>query len=116
MGYQPHRVAQSLRTGRFGILAVSIRPTDPDSGELLRVAATRAAELGYQLLVDVRAPGDEAVLLVRFAGLAVDGVLVVGAELQPGGSTLPYTVVPWPAADPETAAAGGVDDVVSRIG
>ena len=33
MGYQPHRVAQSLRTGRFGVLAVSIRPTDPDSRE-----------------------------------------------------------------------------------
>jgi DNA-binding LacI/PurR family transcriptional regulator len=115
MGYQPHRAAQSLRTGRFGVLALSICPSDSDAGELLRVAAMRSAEWGYQLLIDVRASRDEAVPLARFAGLAVDGVVVVGAELRLDGATLPHTVVPWPAADPALAAAGGVDGVVAMI-
>ena len=45
MGYQPHRVAQSLRTGHFGVLAISICPSDTRTGELLRVAALRS-EIG----------------------------------------------------------------------
>jgi DNA-binding LacI/PurR family transcriptional regulator len=116
MGYQPHRVAQSLRTGRFGVLAISICPSDTRTGELLRVAALRSAELGYQLLVDVRASGDEAVALARFAGLAVDGVLVVGAAVRPDGQTLPHAVLPWPPVDPGAAAAEGVEGVVSQVG
>lgn len=115
MGYQPHRGAQALRTGRFGVIAISLPLAAPESAELLRGAATAAADRGYQLLVDAAdAPGASA---ERFASMAVDGVVFV-APLTPGTGVL---AVPLETGQDETGgeparrAAAAVEQLLALL-
>lgn len=115
MGYQPHRGAQALRTGRFGVIAVSVPLGDDRAGGLLQAAAVRAADNGYQLLVDTeRGDRTAPVRVERFDGMSVDGVLVLGSvESYAGG--LPFVAIDGATREPERAMAEGVAAVVAAI-
>lgn len=115
MGYQPHRGAQALRTGRFGVIAVSVPLMDPRAGALIQAAAVRAADSGYQLLVDTeRGDPSVPVRLERFDGMSVDGVLVLGAVAAYAGG-LPFLAIDEATREPERAMAAGIDTVVAEI-
>ncbi|MFT4083892.1 MAG: LacI family DNA-binding transcriptional regulator [Nocardioides sp.] len=111
MGYHPHRVAQALRTGRVGILAVSVPLDDPATAGVLRVVALRAADHGYQVLIDTERRGAETVAADRFQATTVDGVLLVGAA---AALPVPCVVVEY-GDDLEQAVIAGVDDLVAHI-
>lgn len=111
MGYQPHRGAQALRTGRFGILAISLSLRDADAGALICGAAAEAASHGYQLLVDasdIAGPAGE-----RLSAMAVDGIVVVGStapELD-----IPAVTVAVAGTDPAHRAADGIGRLLAQL-
>lgn len=78
LGYQPHRVAQALRTGRFGVLAISIPLEDARAGEIIRTAALRAAHHGYQMIIDADRGEDDQARAALLENMSVDGVLLIG--------------------------------------
>lgn len=111
MGYQPHRAAQALRTGRFGILAISLSLRHPDAGDLLCGAAGEAAAHGYQLLVD---PSDSAGLGgERLGAMAVDGIVIVGPSAPP--LDIPAVTVEAVGPDPAGRAAEGVGRLLAQV-
>jgi DNA-binding LacI/PurR family transcriptional regulator len=116
MGYQPHRGAQALRTGRFGVLAISLPLSEPYAGELLRGAAAEAGAHGFQLLVDAvgDAIGDAEAADARLDAMAVDGVVVVGrAATSPA---VPSVGLDPAEPDPAASAAEAVARLLARLG
>lgn len=112
MGYQPHRGAQGLRTGRFGILGIAVRVGDPDAGELLRGAAGAAARHGYQLLVE--AVDLDGPILERLGAMSVDGLVVVDGT--PPSLDVPAVCLAAGGTDPADRAAEAVVELVRRLG
>lgn len=107
MGYQPHRGAQALRTGRFGILAISLSLGDADAGALVCGAAGEAAAHGYQLLVDASDVLGQA--HERPGVMAVDGIVIVG----PTAPALDIPAVTVDVAGPEPAQRAA--DAIRRL-
>jgi DNA-binding LacI/PurR family transcriptional regulator len=105
MGYQPSKVAQALRTGRFQVLGMMVPANRADWAPLLLGASREAAERGYHMLVCPVGP--DTPLERQADGLSVDGFLAVWTERDDA------TVPPLPVVfvDRKPTAAG---DIVMR--
>ncbi len=84
MGYTPNFIAQLLQKKQTKTIALvlptfSPRFSDPYFSELLAGIGNKAAELGYDLLVSTRAPGDEETAYYKKLALGgrVDGFIVI---------------------------------------
>ena len=113
LGYQPHRIAQALRTGRFGVIAISVPLDDSRAGDVLRAAALRAARHGYQLLVDTEQQELGPARLMRFENMSVDGAVLVGGSATEAGDW-PVSVIESLDASTELVTAA-IDALVERI-
>ncbi len=111
MGYQPHRGAQALRTGRFGVLAISVPLDDDAAGDLLRSAASAAAARGYQLLVVAAEATGPSTSALR--SLSVDGILVVGTDI--GGLGVPTVTMSTADGDIPTRTAEAVALLLEHV-
>lgn len=84
MGYTPNSIAQLLQrkqTMTIGLVLPTFSPrfSDPYFSELLAGIGNKAAELGYDLLVSTRPPGEEEMDYYKklSAGGRVDGFIVI---------------------------------------
>lgn len=84
LGYVPNIMAQRLQkqnTDTIGLIIPTFGPrfSDPFFSELLAGVGNRAAQLGYDLLVSTRAPGEKEIEAYRAAvqGRRVDGFVLV---------------------------------------
>ncbi|RLD07032.1 MAG: LacI family transcriptional regulator [Chloroflexi bacterium] len=84
LGYTPNIFAQRLQkqnTDTIGLIFPTFGPrfSDPFFSELLAGIGNQAADLGYDLLVSTRAPGDEEIKAYRamVQGRRVDGFVLV---------------------------------------
>lgn len=84
LGYTPNILAQRLQKQRadtIGLILPTFKPrfSDPFFSELLAGIGNKAAELGFDLLVSTRAPGEQEVKTYQnlIEGARVDGFIVV---------------------------------------
>jgi len=84
LGYQRNEVARSLRQGRthtIGLILPTFGPrfSDPFFSEFITGVGNQAADLGYDLLVSTRPPGESELQAYRqnVQGRRVDGFIVV---------------------------------------
>jgi LacI family transcriptional regulator len=84
MGYTPNTLAQRLQKQRadtIGLVLPTFEPrfSDPFFSELLAGIGNKAAELGFDLLVSTRAPGEQEIETYKklIDGASVDGFIVV---------------------------------------
>lgn len=89
LGYSPNTWAQRLQkqhTDTLGLIIPTFGPrfSDPFFSELLAGIGNRAAQLGYDMLVSTRAPGEEEKAAYRAAiqGRRVDGFVLVRTRRQ----------------------------------
>lgn len=89
LGYSPNTWAQRLQkqhTDTIGLVIPTFGPrfSDPFFSELLAGIGNRAAQLGYDMLVSTRAPGEEEKAAYRAAikGRRVDGFVLVRTRRQ----------------------------------
>ncbi len=89
LGYTPNTWAQRLQkqhTDTIGLIIPTFGPrfSDPFFSELLAGIGNRAAQLGYDMLVSTRAPGEEERAAYRAAiqGRRVDGFILVRTRRQ----------------------------------
>jgi DNA-binding LacI/PurR family transcriptional regulator len=104
LGYQPNAVARSLvqrRTHTIGVLVSDLH--NPFVADVVDGIDARATELGYQALLGngMRRPQREEDLLTAFAGLRVEGLIllapvVVPAVLRSAAALQPLVVVSRP--------------------
>ena len=116
LGYQPNAVARSLvqrRTHTIGVLVSDLH--NPFVAEVVDGIDARATELGYQPLLGNgrRRPHREEDLLRAFAGLRVEGLILLApvvapAVLRPAAVVQPLVVVSRP-----DVRVTGVDSVVN---
>ncbi len=95
LGYSPNTWAQRLQkqhTDTLGLILPTFGPrfSDPFFSELLAGIGNRAAQLGYDILVSTRAPGEEEEIAYRAAiqGKRVDGFILVRTRRQDERITL----------------------------
>lgn len=84
MGYTPNNLAQRLQKRRadtIGLVLPTFSPrfADPFFSELLAGIGNKAAELGFDLLVSTRAPGEQEIETYKnlIEGARVDGFIIV---------------------------------------
>lgn len=84
MGYTPNTLAQRLqkqRTDTIGLVLPTFSPrfADPFFSELLAGIGNKAAELGFDLLVSTRAPGEQEIATYKslIDSARVDGFIIV---------------------------------------
>ncbi|TWE10272.1 LacI family DNA-binding transcriptional regulator [Rudaeicoccus suwonensis] len=120
MGYQPNRTAQSLRTGRFNVVALFVPLSEPWVGEVIRDCAITASAAGHQLLIQDSA-GLEAMTspAAYLRSLAADGLCVVGASHRVADALTTTPVIPTltllTGDDEATPTAQVIDQAVARI-
>jgi DNA-binding LacI/PurR family transcriptional regulator len=116
LGYQPNAVARSLvqrRTHTIGVLVSDLH--NPFVADVVDGIDARATELGYQPLLGNcrRRPRREEDLLKAFAGLRVEGLILLApvvalAVLRPAAALQPMVVVSRP-----DVRVTGVDSIVN---
>jgi LacI family transcriptional regulator len=89
MGYSPNTFAQRLQKQQadtIGLILPTFSPrfSDPYFSELLAGIGNKAADLGFDLLVSTRSPGDEEIEAYKklIKGERVDGFIVVRTRNQ----------------------------------
>lgn len=89
MGYTPNILAQRLQKQRaetIGLVLPTFHPrfSDPFFSELLAGIGNKAAELGFDLLVSTRAPGEQEIDTYRhlIEGARVDGFIIVRTRVN----------------------------------
>ncbi|WP_433177170.1 LacI family DNA-binding transcriptional regulator [Actinoallomurus sp. CA-150999] len=102
LGYQPSRVAQALRTGRFRLIVLHVSPADSGWAGVLSGAMAEAERHGYQVLVRPVGP-DGSMPPQDPAELPIDGTILVGPVRTPSGGdrSRPVIVVDEDLVDPE---------------
>ncbi|GAB3960180.1 LacI family DNA-binding transcriptional regulator [Actinoallomurus acanthiterrae] len=100
LGYQPSRVAQALRTGRFRLIVLQVSPADSGWAGVLSGAMAEAERHGYQVLVRPVGP-DGSMPPQDPAELPIDGTILVGPVRTPSFGDRPVIVVDEDLVDPE---------------
>ncbi len=103
LGYRPNPVAQTLRTGRTGVLALIVPEIDvPYFSELARHVIDAAAAVGYRVMIDHTGHNQERereLLTSTDRGMLFDGILfcplVTRAELDQmnGRTSMPLVLL-----------------------